>query len=388
MERSNRLSAQFVKLVNTPGRYGDGRGGFGLSLMVRPSTTGDVAKSWAQRLRIKGEPFNIGLGRYPLVTLGRAREKAVENARAVERGEDPRVKPETVPTFAKCMDRAIAVMRQNWKHPRTEQQLRFFITKHALPHIGKKPIDAITPADVVRLLEPLALETPASARKTKAALGQIFQWAVAQGLRQGNPADKNISHALPKLHTREHHQALPHAEVGAALATVRETSAWECTKLCFAFMVLTAARSGEARLATWDEIDLESAMWSIPAGRMKSSRDHRVPLSAAALKVLELARPYSNGKGLVFPSSTNKVMSDSTVSKLLRTNGIPAVPHGFRASFKDWAEEKSGASWAAIESSLAHSVGNNVERAYLRSDLLDQRRELLDAWAKYLLGDG
>ena len=379
MQRPKRLSAVFVKTVNTPGRYGDGRGGFGLSLLVKESSTGRFAKSWSQRLRINRQPFNVGLGGYPIVTLARARELALENSRAVEAGGDPRVKPETVPTFSECVDRAVDVMRPNWKHPRTEHQLRFFLTKHALPHIGRKAIDQITPGDVLEFLAPLAISTPASARKTKAALRQVFQWSVALGLRQGNPADANISHALPKLAAKEHHKALPFSEVGRALETVRNTGAWLGTKLAFEFMVLVAARSGEVRLAEWSEIDLEGRLWTIPAGRMKSGKMHRVPLSTQALAVLENANQLSDGIGLVFPSANGKAMTDSTLSKLLRENEIAAVPHGFRSSFRDWCAEQNIDRQVA-ESALAHSVGDATEAAYLRSDVLALRRAAMDAW--------
>ena len=309
----------------------------------------------------------------------------MKNYRAAKDGEDPRKRREAErkPTFAKCLDRAIEVKRRDWKHPRTEKQLRFFITKHALPYIGDKPIDAITPVDVLEFLAPLAIEAPPSARKTKGALKQIFSWAIAQGLREGNPADQNISHALPKLNKKEHHKALHFAQVGAAIQTIESTDAWELTKACFSFMVLTATRSGESRLATWDEIDLDATTWAIPAHRMKQGRGHRVPLSPAAIAVLKRAKVHSHGKGLVFPSSRGKAMSDGTVSKLLRENEIDAVPHGFRSSFRNWCAEQNIDRQIA-EMCLAHAVGNATEAAYLRSDVFDLRREVMDAWADYL----
>ncbi len=385
MQNFRPLSAAFVRTVNEPRDYGDGRGGHGLYLIVRQYSLGRISKSWAQRLTINGKRRVMGLGSYPVVTLAHAREKALENARAVANGVDPRKtrEIETTPTFVKCMDRAIEVKRRDWKHPRTETQLRFFITKYALPYIGNKPIDSITPADVLEFLAPLAIETPASARKTKSALRQIFAWSIAQGLRDSNPADQNISDALPSLATKEHHKALPCTQVGAAIKTVEATDAWELTKACFVFMVLTATRSGESRLATWDEIDLDSATWTIPASRMKKDREHRVPLSKAAVAILERSKAYSHGKGLVFPSSTGRAMSDSTVSKLLRINSIPAVPHGFRSSFRDWCAENN-INRQVAEMCLAHNVGDATEAAYLRSDMFDLRRAALDAWAEYL----
>ena len=393
MVKSGPLSAALVKAVTEPKIYWDGRGGYGLYLIVRKYSkkreSGSVSKSWGQHLTIDGKRRAFGLGSYPLVTLAEARDKALENARVVQRGEAPRkkAKAENTPTFAQCMERAIAVKRRDWKHPRTEKQLRFFLTKHALSHIGDKPIDIITAADVLEFLAPLAIEAPPSARKTKGALKQIFAWAIAQDLRAGNPADQNISHALPKLNDREHHKALHFSQVAEAIQTVQGTDAWELTKACFAFMILTATRSGESRLATWDEIDIDAATWTIPAHRMKQSRAHRVPLSPAALAVLDRAKRHSHGKGLVFPSSRGKAMSDGTVSKLLRENEIDAVPHGFRSSFRDWCAEQNIDRQLA-EMCLAHAVGNATEAAYLRSDVFDLRRGVMNAWADYLNLDG
>ena len=385
MQNFRPLSAVFVKTVVQNGKYGDGRGSHGLYLLVKEYSKGSISKSWAQRFSFKGKRYELGLGSYPVVSLARAREKALDHARMLDQGEDPRKqrKAETIPTFAESMEQAIAVKRRDWKHPRTEQQLRFFINKYATPYIGDKPIDAITAADVLEFLIPLADKTPASARKTKAGLRQIFAWAIAKGLRETNPADRNISDALPSLATKEHHKALPFDKVAAAIQAVEKSDAWELTKACFAFMVLTATRSGESRLATWDEIDLDAATWAIPATRMKKARGHRVPLSPAAVTVLKRAKVYSHGKGLVFPSSTGRAMSDSTVSQLLLDYKIGAVPHGFRSSFRDWCAEQNIDRQIA-EMCLAHKVGNATEAAYLRSDMFDLRRAAMDAWADYL----
>ena len=214
-------------------------------------------------------------------------------------------------------------------------------------------------------------------------LSQTFKWAIAQGLRSDNPADQNISAAMPRLTTRAHFRALPFGEVAGALQIVANSNAWLGTKLAFRFLVLTAARSGEVRGATWDEIDLEAATWTIPAARMKSAREHRIPLSVQALEVLEEARPLSGGEGLVFPSPTDRTLTDSTASKLLRENGIQAVPHGFRSSFRDWCAE-ANIDRQVAESALAHSVGDATEAAYLRSDMLALRRAAMSAWGEYL----
>ena len=303
MERPRRLSAAFVQTITTPGRYGDGRGGFGLSLLVKSTKSGRTSRSWAQRLRIDGRPVNIGLGSFPIVTLARARELALANARNAEEGGDPRQKPQATPTFEEAMERAVEVLRVGWRNIKTERNLRHALS-YLPPAIAKRPVDAIAPSDVLGFLAPLGLAKPAIAKKAKMGLSQTFKWAIAQGLRTDNPAGENILAALPKLSTREHHRALPFREVGAALQTVQGSGAWLGTRLAFAFIVMTAARSGEVRLAEWSEIDFEAATWTITAARMKSAREHRIPLSVPALGVLREAHPLSGGEGLVFPSPT------------------------------------------------------------------------------------
>ena len=383
MAKPMRLSANFVKIVNDPGYYGDGRGSFGLALEVKQSSNGRLLKTWTQRLRFDGQPFRLGLGSYPVVSLGRARDKALENARSVEAGDDPRkAKAEKPITFADAMERAIDVLRPGWKEGgKAEPQMRYLLTEYVLPHVGKRPIASIAPADILDFLAPLAIEKPATGAKVKARMGQVFQWAISQGLRGDNPADKNINQALPKSGTREHHRALPFAEVAGAIQTVRDSGAWIGTKLAFEFLVLTAGRSSETRLAEWSEIDLDAATWTIPAARMKSARPHRVPLSKAALAVLERARELSDGTGLVFPSGNGKALTDSTISKLLRENGVKAVPHGFRSSFRDWAAH-ANVDRQVAESALAHSLGDSTEIAYLRSDMLALRRDAMEYWGQ------
>ena len=173
------------------------------------------------------------------------------------------------------------------------------------------------------------------------------------------------------------------------LEIIAASTAGVATKACFEFLVLTAARSGEARGATWGEIDLDAGLWTIPAERMKGGVDHRVPLSEAAIAALEEAAPLGDESGLVFPSPVGgRQLSDMTLTKILRTVGLAerATVHGFRSSFRDWAAECTSASYAAMELCLAHHVGNAVERAYARSDLLEQRRALMDQWAEYVIG--
>ncbi|MCY4633092.1 MAG: site-specific integrase [Acidobacteria bacterium] len=178
--------------------------------------------------------------------------------------------------------------------------------------------------------------------------------------------------------------ALPHGEVASAVAAVRGSRAWAGAKLAFEFLVLTAARSGEVRLATWNEIHLDAAIWTVSGARMKAKRDHRVPLSGRAVEVLRAARWLGDGAGLVFPSQRGKPLADRALSKLVREQGIGAVPHGFRSSFRDWAAERTNHPREVVEAALAHVVQNKVEAAYARSDLFERRRRLMDDWAAYL----
>ena len=217
-----------------------------------------------------------------------------------------------------------------------------------------------------------------------------MRWAMAHGHRDDNLAGEGIDGALPPMPAiRAHFRALPYKEVPAALEIIAASTAGVAAKACFEFLVLTAARSGEARGATWGEIDLDAGLWTIPAERMKGGVEHRVPLSEAAIAALEQAAPLRDESGLVFPSPVGgRPLSDMTLTKILRTVGPAerATVHGFRSSFRDWAAECTSATYAAMELSLAHYVGNTVERAYARSDLLEQRRALMDQWAEYVIG--
>ena len=381
-KRPRTLSAAFVRTVTRRGRYGDGRGGFGLSLLVKPMANGRTSKTWSQRLRIAGKPFNIGLGQYPLLTLQEARAAALANARAVKQGRDPRAR--AVPTFAEAVEDVIALHEPNWSGTRTAQNWRSSLLYYATPTLGSLPVSDITTAHVLAVLVPIWNEKRTTARLVRQRIGAVMQWAVAQSFRENNPAGDSIGAALPKTGNGvKHMRALPHAAVGAALAKVRQSGAWVCARLALEFVVLTAARSGEVRLATWDEIDLPAGVWTIPATRMKARREHRVPLAPHAVELLRQARQYGDGEGIVLPSARGTALSDSTLSKMLRDLRIPAVVHGFRSSFRDWAGD-AGQPRELAEAALAHAVPNAVEASYARSDLFERRRQLMADWAAYI----
>ena len=270
MNRPTKLSAAFVKTVNRPGRYGDGRGGHGLSLLVKPSSSGNLSKTFSQRLRINGHPCNIGLGSFPVITLAEAREKALENRRAVAQGRDPRDRSGGIPTFAQAVEKVIQIHKPNWKDgARSAELWRSSLRDYALQRLGRKPVNKITTSDVLAVLVPIWTEKRETARRVRQRIGAIMKWAIAEGHREDNPAGEAIGAALPKNGTpRKHQRALPHGEVGEALQKVQKSNAWPATKLAFEFLVLTAARSGEVRGATWEEIDLEACTWTVPGKRI------------------------------------------------------------------------------------------------------------------------
>ena len=235
----------------------------------------------------------------------------------------------------------IAVHRDGWKDGGRQEKLwRASLRDHAMPSFGGRPVNQIDTADVMAVLLPIWNEKRVTARRVRQRIGAVMRWAVAQGYRKDNPAGEAIGAALPTNAIRpRHHPALSYAKVGAAIETVRVSGAYPATVLPFEFLVLTVCRSGEVRGALWDEIDREAREWRIPAERMKTNREHRVPLSTGALGVLREARALAGGSGLVFPSARGRLLSEATISRMVRDLGIGAVPHGFRSSFRDWAAE-------------------------------------------------
>ena len=346
---------------------------------------GGLSKSWSQRVLINGRPTNIGLGGYPIVTLAEARQTVISNRRSIAQGRDPRAGG--VPTFEAAAEKVIAMHEPTWKDgARSAAIWRSSLRDYALPHLGQKTVDAITTADVMAVLVPIWNTKRETARRVRQRIGAVMKWSVAHRYRQDNPAGDAIAEALPKdgNTAKVHHRALPHPEVGLAVEQIRSSGAYSATALAFEFLVLTAGRSGEVRGARWEEIDFEAATWTVPASRMKMARPHRVPLSDRAMQVLQEARELSADHDLVFPSPTGRILSDSTISKLVRENGIGCVPHGMRSSFRDWAAECSDAPREVCELALAHVNSDRVEAAYRRSDLFEKRRELMAQWAAYI----
>ena len=384
MKRPATLSATFVRTIRPPGRYGDGRGGHGLSLLVKPTKIkGRLSKTWAQRIRINRKYTNRGLGSYPAVTLAEARRRALQNKQSIEEGHQPQTRK--TPTFHQATERVIQLHAAKWKPDgRSAENWRATLGAYVHPLLGNKRVDQITTADIMACLTPMWHQKPETARRVKQRISAVMKWCIAQGFREDNPADERITAALGSNTQRpQHMKALHHSQVGTAIRTIEATDAHWATIAAFKFLTLTATRSGEIRNATWNEIDLSTAVWTIPSQHTKTGLEHRVPLSTGALAVLVTALPRSGGKGLVFPSPTGRVLSNATMSKLCKENKVGCVPHGMRSSFRDWCGE-TGVSREVAEKALGHEIRNAVEKAYARTDLLDRRRQLMEEWSQYL----
>ena len=381
-----KLTAGKVRGLTVPGRYGDGGT---LHLVVSPRGT----KSWVQRITIDGRRRDIGLGGWPVVSLAMARDRAFANRRAVADGRDPlarKRRPKT-PTFREASQRALEANRPRWRNAKTTDNWIATMAKYVHPVFGDRHVDQIGREHVLRVLTPIWTAKPEIGRKVRQRIRATLAWAQAHGHVEHNLAGEAIDGALPSLPAvKAHFRALTYREVSAALETIEASRASVSAKACLRFVVLTACRSGEARGATWAEIDLEAREWRIPASRMKSGAEHRVPLSGAALDVLESVGPLRGRAGLVFPSPSRpaKTLSDMTLTKLLRDSGLSdrATVHGFRTSFRTWASERTSVPHAVCEMALAHRVGSDVERSYARSDLFEKRRGLMDQWAAYVTG--
>ncbi|MCY4623292.1 MAG: integrase arm-type DNA-binding domain-containing protein [bacterium] len=375
-----KLTAAFVRSVTKPGKYGDQHG---LILRVQPSGS----KAWIWRGTVNGKRRDLGLGRYPYVSLAEARAKAFDHRKVALDGGDPvLLRSGGVPTFASAVEKVISLHAGKWKAGgKSEESWRSSLGAYVLPAIGSRLVDEITTADVMACLAPIWHTKATTAKRVRQRISAVMRWAVAQGYRADNPAGDAVTAALPKQDGgKKHHRALPHRDVGGALAEVSASKKVDLTlRLAFEFVVLTAARSGEVRGARWTEMDIEIRMWTIPAGRMKGGREHRIPLSGRALEVLEGARRQSDSP-LVFPRPGGAEMPHWMLSKLPGRVGINTTLHGMRSSFRDWCGE-TGVAREVAEACLSHRVGNAAEQAYARSDLLERRREVMEAWAEYVI---
>lgn len=385
----HKLTDAKIRTLTSPGVYGDGDG---LYLRVHPSGR----RTWVFIWKRYGARREIGLGPYDSgtrrVSLATARVKADEAREIIGAGGDPktdmaeRKAAAAVVTLGQVADEYIEAMSPKWRGRATLAGWRRFAESYANP-IRKVPVEKVSTDDVLRVLRPLWHEKIETATKVRERLKIVLDHAKARGLRSGdNPAEwkGHLDQILPahsKL-SRGHHAAMPYSDVPAFLRRLRDAEGVGARAL--EFVILTAVRSGEARHATWGEVDLDARLWTIPATRMKSAAPHRVPLSDRALEILHDMKARATSE-LVFPGQRERrPLSDMTLTKALKTAGGEGwTVHGFRSSFRDWTAEETSFQREVAEAALAHAVGDQTERAYRRGDALAKRRKLMEAWASY-----
>lgn len=381
----------------------------GLILQITPNG----GRSWLLRMKVGDKRREIGLGGYPTVTLAQAREKAREAREKVEKGIDPAVERKAAKqalaaaqrrnlTFSDAVDRYLDAKLDAFSNPKHRAQWKSTLERYAKPELGPMDVDAITVQDVLRAIEPIWRIKTETASRVRGRIEAVLSWATVSGHRSGdNPAawKGNLKELLPapsQIKSETHQPAVSGQDIGRWFAELKNREGMGARAL--EFLTLTAARSGEVRGATWDEIDLTERMWSLPATRMKNKRPHRVPLTNEAVALLE-ALPRFPDQDLVFPSPRGKMLSDMTLSATMRrmneadpeggfldpVSKKPAVPHGLRSTFRDWVSEKTNFPGDMAEVALAHKISNTVEAAYRRGDMVEKRRRMMEAWGDVLM---
>lgn len=388
----HKLSPRKVETAK-PGKHEDGGG---LRLVVSPAG----ARKWVLRYTINGKRRECGLGSFPEVGLAKARKKAAEYRELANQGSDPiearRAEPEQIPTFTSCAARYIRAQRRGWKNPKHARQWVSTLKTYARPVIGHKRVDAISTEDILAILSTIWTSKTETAKRVQTRIENVLDYAAAHKYRDPlNPARwrGHLDKLLPKpsrVKKVTHHPAMPYDEVPAFM--VELTNRQGVAALALRFLILTATRSGEVLGARWSEIDLDARVWTIPAERMKAKREHRVPLSAAAMECLS-ATPRIDGNPYVFPGNrAGRPLSAMSMLKVMRDLGYGVnanrgdyVPHGFRSSFRDWSGEVSSFPRDVCEMALAHVIENKVEAAYRRGDMFEKRRRMMDAWATFVI---
>ena len=383
--RYSRLTHRFVQSLATEGRYGDGRGGLGLSLLVKRTKNGRWSKSWSQRLRIRGRVRMVGIGAFPAVTLAMARDRVLANARRMEQGEDIRKPPPQIPTVDAAFDRVIADRKASWRGDQTLDNWRRM--KQICKPIGGRLVSEITAKDVLDLITPLWHTESDNARTMRSKLSIVMEWSITEGHRkETNPARPSVTQSLGKQAPVTHHASLDPSELGRALAAIRDAHVWWAAKYALIFVAFTGVRSGEARKATWAEIDLDTDTWTIPASRMKAGKLHRVPLTPPMKELLAYAREHGESNyGTIFPPKLGgRYMDSGSLSRLMKDLEIPAVPHGCRASFMNWASGRVHIPEPAADMVLAHTPSDEVKKAYRTSDFFEYRIPIMQEWTHFL----
>ncbi len=390
MAIAKELSPLAVSRLTEPGFHRVG-GVTGLYLQINERG----ARSWVLRMMVGTKRRELGLGGFPTVGLADARTKARAVREQVENGLDPiaekRKKREMLiaeqrrPTFKKCAEQFMAMKSAEWRNDKHRQQWVNTLNQYAYPTIGDLPVHEISQRHVLTILEPIWTVKTETANRVRGRIENVLDWATAHGERTGvNPARwrGQLDKLLPspkKIAKVVHHPALPYEQLAEFQRRLNQYPSISAKALGFA--ILTAARSGEVRGATWEEIDFAKRIWTVPADRMKGGKEHRVPLSRRAIALLKTLPPQKTG--IVFATQKGNALSDMALTMLLRGVWPGITAHGFRSTFRDWAAEQTSFPREVCEQALAHALPNQVEAAYRRSDLFDKRRELMDQWAAF-----
>jgi integrase len=384
-----KLTALAFRNATKPGKYQDGDG---LFLLVKPSG----ARSWLLRAQVDGKRREFGIGPAADIGLAEARERAAAIRKQYRDGIDPvaakraaRSALREIPTFKGAAETVHGERKGGWRNPKHRDQWLSSLDTYAFPSLGTVRVDQVDAPTIRAALLPIWLEKPETARRVSQRIGTVLDWAHANGFRPQEAPMRSVLMGLPRQPRRDRHfAAMPFADVPTFCIGL-EAGAPTAGRLGLLFTIYTATRSGEVRGATWAEIDLEAKVWTVPASRMKADREHVVPLSPAALAVLERAaaiRKSKKGDAMLFPSAAGRALSDMTLSKVLRDAGQAITVHGFRSAFKDWASEQTTFPDAVSEAALAHGDPDKVRKAYRRTDFLQLRRELMEAWAAFIAG--
>lgn len=396
-KKAKELSALEVRNLSEPGTHFVG-GVAGLVLKVKD--TG--AKSWVLRAIVGSKRRDYGLGGFPDVTLAAAREAARAARAKIKSGIDPidearqarsalKATQASAITFQKAAEAYINAHKEGWRNEKHTKQWTATLTTYAYPAIGNLLVQDVGLPQVLAVLEPIWKTKTETASRLRGRIEQILDWATARGYRDGlNPARwrGHLDKLLPKpskVARVEHHDALPASEVGTFMAALRKQEGIGAKAL--ELVILTAARSGEVRGARWSEVDLDNGLWVVPGHRMKAGREHRVPLSDAAITLLKSVPRHAETE-LIFVGAKGGQLSDMTLSAVIRRMKAPCVPHGFRSTFRDWAAECTNYPSEMAEMALAHTINDKVEAAYRRGDLFEKRRKMMADWAAFCSATG